>query len=141
MNEIKSPFEILNLFFSKTDNYKNVSNKDKKKHFFIINRRLSIGFPLISVNLSKMGINEIFALDVWYSYIRKKLKYKPQWMYLKTSKKTSTKKVKYSKEAKEYYMKINEIGEKEFNYALKYNPKELTSFLKKIDNYLKKSKK
>jgi hypothetical protein len=53
-----------------------ITDKEKKDSFFIINRRLAIGFPSQAFKMSKNKINLIYAIDSWF-LITKRFKKKP----------------------------------------------------------------
>ena len=139
---VKNPIEVLNALFDLSGRaYAKLTDKDKKRNFFIVNRRLAIGLPNIAFGLATMNVNEIYAMDFWHRFIRSQKMRKPSWMYLKLAKKQSITKIKFSNDAKEYYMKVNDIGPREFDEALKFCPDEMKKILQAIDKQLKLIKK
>lgn len=153
---IKNPFEVIDAMFEiapvgsygvydKTHSqYEKVTDKEKQRNFFIINRRLAIKFPIQALKLSFNGINPIYAIDSWYqitSKIASKEMKKPKWLWLKINKEKEEKKFKISEEVKEFYINDNQISDKEFYTALKFNQSEMLTELKKIEKHLELIKK
>jgi hypothetical protein len=154
---LKNPFQVIDALFEidptkgrygeydhTHSQYKKVSDKEKQRNFFIVNRRLAIKYPVQACRLSFNGINPMYAVDCWYA-ITKKLavahKRKPQWLWLKLAKAKKEKELKITNRAKEFYMDANGISEKEFNLALKYEPIKMQDYLKQVENYLKQLEK
>jgi len=71
--------EIVNSLFSKRDNWKNISNDDKEKNFFIINRFLSKSWPTQSQELNNKEVDKSLALDIWYMFLKNKSYPKNFW--------------------------------------------------------------
>jgi len=131
-------FDLLNILFSNNNEYSNVSSADKKKHFFMINRRLCINFPLQAQFLQHVKMNEVAAVDFWHSFLIKQYNKTPYWMYTKGVKKTIEQKEKNTiKESllREYaafynydYKSVKEAAE---IFADEFK-KEIVSFQKQI---------
>lgn len=138
-SEIKTFFNVLDIMFSNSDEYDNLSKKDKDRNFFMINRRMAIKFPVQACRLSVLGINPEYALDSLRMITLQYKGKKPSWLYLKTAKEKEEKqvKLKYSDEAKDFYIKINEIDDKTFNRALETDPRKMQEILTKIDKQIK----
>ena len=153
---VKTPFEVIdalyemisisftNKKFDKTESqFKTITDKDKQRNFFMVNRRLAINYPLQAFKLSQININPIFAINCWYMITlreARKNKTYPKWLWLKTEKEKKQTIIKYSNEAKDYYIKLNMISETDFDLAIKYKPKEMKEYLDKIDKQIKKQK-
>ncbi len=90
-------FELIRVMFEDPHAYDAVSNTDKKKHFFMINRRMSIKFPLQAHVLQHTKIDEVAVVDFWQRFLTKQYKKTPFWMYVK-----GTKRAKEDKEKKTF---------------------------------------
>lgn len=108
-------FELIKIMFEDPIAYNKISNGTKKKHFFMLNRRFSIFFPLQAQILQHTGIDEISVVDFWQSFIRKQYSKVPNWMYVKGVKKVT--------EEKEKKSNISEASIKEFSIAFNYDIK------------------
>ena len=93
-------FELTKIMFEDPQSYKNVTPGEKRKHFFMINRRMSIQFPLQAQVLQHQKINEVGVIDFWQHFLRKQFTKTPYWMF--------TKGVKKAKETKEKKTNIKE---------------------------------
>lgn len=102
-------FEITKILFENPLEWLKLSKTEKKKHFFLIHRFMSIIFPLQAQSLNHTKINFSSTLDFWQQFMRIRYKKTPFWMYIKGS-------VKKRKE-KEKKINITEKSIKEFAKA------------------------
>ena len=144
-------FDIMDALFDCKDKtyvencqtYSKLTDAQKTKHFFIINRRLAIGFPSTAFALSKINVNPVYAMDVWYSFTSKyakRLNGFPKWLLLSTKNVNVSSESKLPKSllgAKQYYMKTNQIGDDDFELAMRFDQPEMIKELKNIANFLK----
>lgn len=135
-----NPFEIIKIMIENPSEYSKISQGDKRKNYFIIQRRMAIKFPLQAQVLQHLKIDEISVVDFWQSFLRKQYNKTPYWMY--------TKGVKKSKEVKEKKTNIKESLIKEYaiknNFdirtikdALEFFPSEMKKELNKFSKYIK----
>lgn len=130
-------FGFIDSMFNK--DYDEQSNHTKNKHFFIINRFMSINWPIQAAYLNRYKINQVAVVDFWKRTLNKISNQPPAWMYTKTKKNTDTKKGKEyipSKEAVELYCKTYECTSKEINELKKRFPSELNEELQKFDSLI-----
>ena len=81
---------IINCLFKDRNKYKSLSNKDKEKWGFIVNRMLSKKFPEFAQKLNVRSGDFSLVLDLWWVYIRTqdtKGYYFWIWKHMKTSRK------------------------------------------------------
>jgi hypothetical protein len=123
-------FELTRIMFEDPEAYKEATKGDKRKNFFIIQRRMAIQHPMQANVLNGLKINQEEAIDVWQRFLRKKYKKTPFWMYTK-----GIKKVKEEKEKK-----INISTQVVEDYAKKYKI-DLKSVWEALDMFPKKMKK
>ena len=125
-------FELIKIMFENPRAYEEVTPGDKKKHFFMINRRMAINYPLQAQVLQHLKVDEISVVDFWQHFLTKKHKKTPYWMYTK-----GVKKAKESKE-KKTIVKENTIKNyavrhgydiKAVREALEFFPKEMKKLL------------
>ena len=132
--DINNLFDYIKIFFTDNEKFNSISDKIKEKHFFMLNRFISIKFPLTAIQLSKLNINAIHATNLLHDLM---ISYKkvPQWIYTPAKSEVTTKK-EYLPEEKiiNMYCKDNEIGLKELKKAIFFNEKEI----KEIEKYYKK---
>ncbi len=135
-SEVRNYIQILDCMFKDKREYNTVTRKEKDRNFFMINRRMSIKYPVQAFKLAFNNINKEYAIDCWYMITKRFNGVKPGWMYTKTEKE-KIQKIKYSDLAKNFYMKTNEIDEKTFQKALEFEPKKMQDILIKLDKQLK----
>lgn len=114
-------FEFIDSLFSQ-EKWKNVSDTDKRKHFFMMNRYLSIKYPYQVLHLSLIKIDAPSVADYWHSSLSSLYSKTPGWVYAKTIKrKSKDKKVSYpSSQMIEWYCKTEGLSPKEFEYKEKF---------------------
>lgn len=131
-------FELTKIMFEDPLAYSKVTPGEKRKHFFMINRRMAIQFPLQAHVLQHIKISEEGVVDFWQHFLRKQYTKTPYWMY--------TKGVKKAKETKEKKTNIKESLLKEYaqkmgfdlnslQEALEFFPEELKKELKHFEKW------
>lgn len=123
-------FELLDIIFSKPIEYSKVTQGDKRKHFFLLNRRMAIYYPLQCQALQRVKMNETAAVDFWQSFISKQYNKTPYWMF--------TKGVKKVKEEKEKTVNIKESSLTEFSIYFGYDLKSVKEAAKVFPEEFKK---
>ena len=131
---IKSYFDIFPILG--TDKYLDLSNSDKSKYFFMVNRQLSRVFPEVSSTLSHVNVNTSSCMDFWNQYIKffrsnKRNPYNNDFYdKLKSLKK---KKVTYTQESLEYFLRKYSIGTTDLQTIIEYGNDLLIKYLIEID--------
>lgn len=85
-------FDFINEMISKPAAFKAVSNNERSKHFFMINRLCSIRYPIQAAYLNHLKINPAEAVTYWQSLLSSQYNRTPGWMYVKTKKEKENKK-------------------------------------------------
>jgi hypothetical protein len=145
---IKSPFDIINILG--TSNYNEVSNLDKKRHFFIINRMLSRTLPDVAIGLGHLNSVPESGVDFWnkvfveldstprgkqiLDIIKRNLR-----ISMSTDKKSITNN-KIDKELAIKYMQLSKISPKDFEILNKFYQDDVIKYLKEFDKMIKTSK-
>ena len=81
-------FDYTKLMFTANEKqWKSVTDVDKSRNFFMMNRFLSIKYPIQVAVLSHIRINSVAASNYWHSNLVNLYKAVPSWMYAKTKKK------------------------------------------------------
>jgi hypothetical protein len=75
---------ISNVIFRNRENWKFVTDEQKLKWFFIINRNLSKKFPEKAQLLNLKSIDKITAMNLWYQFMLNKPY--PNWFWSKSDK-------------------------------------------------------
>jgi hypothetical protein len=107
--------DVVNAIFTRKSEWSKITDDDKEKNFFIINRYMSKKYPVQAQLLNQKSINKISAINLWYFFILND-RYYTKWFW--------------SKSVKDKEELI--ITEKDFNYLvdrLKINEFNLKSLI------------
>jgi len=99
------------------------------------NRFMSIKFPIQANLFNQLKTDPLGAAESW-RMVASKFNRVPGWIYTRV-RKTKKEKVWEAKiEAVEFYMKVNEIGKREYKEAFKVNPQLMKQTLISIEKQL-----
>lgn len=88
-------FDIVKKIFDKKDSsWETVSQIDKSRNFFMINRIMSIQFPLQANQFNHIKIAPPNVIDWWRNNLCSRYTKTPNWIYTKTKKKEKKEKEK-----------------------------------------------
>jgi hypothetical protein len=133
-------FDFTRVIFEKPGEWTDITPGEKRKHFFMVNRRFAIQHPLQANALQHLKINQVAVMDFWQKYMRKTYSHTPNWMYIKGSKKAKEVKEKKNNNISgaliNQYASRMEIDKKAIYEALEYYPdimqKEIKDFERMI---------
>ena len=82
------PFDIIKMMFTDVASFNNLSNLILSKNFFMINRILSIMFPMQAQCFNNLNINQAEVIRTWQRFATVKLGYGrvPGFVYTKGAK-------------------------------------------------------
>lgn len=130
-------FDFIKIMFTKPGTYDKITNHNKKRHQFMVNRFFAIQYPANANLFNLNGINPVAVLDSW-SLVARRFSRVPAWIYTKTKKsaKATKEKSKYipSEKAISFFMEKNEIGKREFKELEMFAKEELHKSLKTIED-------
>lgn len=133
-------FDYVKLVFSKDEkSWSTLNNTDKSRNFFMLNRFMSIKYPVQSNVLSHYRINPEAVSDYWHRTMSSLYGSTPKWIYAKTKKKNDeAKKLDIpSPEMIRWYCERNEMSRKDFNEHIKFFGENFLSELKSMEKVLK----
>lgn len=126
-------FDYINVIFSANNaKWEEISELDMARNAFMLNRLMSIKFPIQAQMLNIMKISPVGQAQTWRN-IAKQFKRTPGFIYTKTKNMSSDKTKKLNEDAVTMYMKFNEIGETEFKDAYRFNPDAVEEALEVIE--------
>lgn len=128
-------FDYIKVLFGKDEQWDKVSNYDKSKNSFMINRFLSVKFPIQANMFNALKTDPIGQAESW-RMVASKFNKVPGFMYTKVKKQTKEKEWLPNAKAVELYMKFNEIGKREFNEAIKYDYNNVKNAIKILENQI-----
>jgi hypothetical protein len=128
-------FDILKSFFSEKK-WEDVSRIDKSRNFFMINRIMSISFPLQAQAFNNTKIDPVPVIDFWRSTLNRSYKTSPGWFFTATAKKEKIKNFSPPDNVSDFIKTRYEISSREIAELGKYFPKEFKDFSKGIEELL-----
>ena len=132
---MNNPFDIIKAFHTKE--WSKISDRDKARNFFMINRVCSIAYPLQANSFNNIKIKPEKVVDFWKIFITGYNKRTPQWIWTKTVKKEKEKEKKEYKEEVIYFIKDKyQISNREIEELKKFFPSKFNAFYKEIDSIL-----
>ena len=128
-------FDYVKAIFSQSKDFENLKDYDKKKNAFMLNRFMSINFPIQAQLFNRMNINPVGVADSWRK-VGVRYKKTPGWVFTKTKKKPKESEYSPSEEALSLFLKVNEIGMREYKDAMRYDSERIVASLKSIQKQI-----
>lgn len=112
--------------------WEKISESDKRTHYFMIQRFMSIMYIDETSHMNLQQINYARVVDFWREVMKRRYKSKPQFLFTKTKKleKEKEKKIAVDTEVIDFYMKHNELDRRDFDMLFKMFPDALNDELK-----------
>lgn len=110
-------FDFIKIIFTRPDIYSKLKSYEKAKHYFMVQRFMSINFPVQANHIQHLKINPSEVLDYWHRALTNMYNRVPGWMYTKTKKAKEKTKNKY----------VSEDTIKEYCYRMGYSQKQVQS--------------
>lgn len=129
-------FEFLNILIERPGEWAEIAPGEKRKQYFMTQRRMAINYPMQANALQHLKINQSEVVDFWHRYVRKFYTRTPKWMYtagLAKSKKEKEKKLDVSEKLIAQYAKDKSIDIKSVKDALVLFEKEMVAELKQFE--------
>jgi hypothetical protein len=122
--------------FTDQRKYQQLKNSDKARHFFMIQRFMSIQYPSTAQQLNRVGMNGSAVVDLW-QMVASRFNRVPGWIYTKTKRASTEKNWKPDPEASKVWMDRNCVGEKELKEAIRFHPDEMKRIISSIEKQIK----
>jgi hypothetical protein len=133
-------FDFIKVVFTDPVTYSSLTPGEKRKHYFMCQRRFAINFPMQANALQNLKINQAAVMDFWQIFLRKQYKFVPGWMYTKGVKKAQAvkeKQIPISKEVIKEYCRYYKVDSKSVYDALEFYPGDMVKELKDFEAILK----
>ena len=122
------PFDIIKSF-TKEDEWEKISMVEKAKNFFIINRMMSIKYPLQAHGFNLTRIDPAQSVNWWRSMIAKNYQTYPGFIFTSTSKREKKEASKpIPTEIVKWICDKHQIGKKEIESLEEFFPKEWRNY-------------
>lgn len=99
MKDPNKLFDFIDIMFSDKKSFDKLKPYQKSRHFFMINRFMSIDQPVRANFLQHIKINAAEVINFWQMLMTSRYSRKPNWMFISTKKKKEEKKNRYVEEA------------------------------------------
>lgn len=130
---------VKNVFSQDPKKWSNVSRHDKSRNFFMVNRIMSIQFPVIANQFNKLKINPEATVDWWRDNLSARYTKPPQWIYTKVIKKSEKTKKSSStswQEAEIFVRDRYSISKRELSDLKKLYPEKYDKWMKGISDQM-----
>jgi hypothetical protein len=132
---MNNPFEIIKSFHTK--DWEKISDRDKARNFFMINRTCSVAYPLQANSFNHLKIQPEKVVDFWKVFVTYHNKKTPQWVWTKTIKKEKEKEeLKYKDEILDFIKEKYILSNREIKEMIEFFPDKFKTFYKEIESLL-----
>jgi hypothetical protein len=132
---MNNPYELIKAFHTKE--WDKISDRDKSRNFFMVNRICSISYPLQANSFNRLKIQPEKVVDFWKVLITHHNKKSPGWIWTKTIKSEKTKEeIKYKDEIIDFIKSKYEISDREISEMIDFFPSKFNNFYKEIESLL-----
>jgi hypothetical protein len=128
-------FDYIKVLFSTEEKWNKLKPYDKIKNNFMVNRFMSIKFPIQANLFNLLKTDPVGTAESW-KMVASKFNRVPGWIYTRVRKTKKEKKWEPKPEAIEFYMKVNEIGKREFEEAVKFHPTQMKVIIGKLEKQI-----
>lgn len=129
-------FELIKTIFKSEKDWSKLKNIDKTKNFFMVNRIMSIQFPLQANQFNHTKISPRPVVDWWHENLHKHYSKSPSWIFTKTKKNESTEKNKdiflLDEETEKFLLFKLEISKRELEEIKKFYPQKYEDWVLSI---------
>jgi hypothetical protein len=123
---------VTNVMFKNHSDWKYVTDDQKNKYFFIINRLLSKKYPVISQLLNDKLIDYTVGMNLIFQFMKDKPY--PKWFWSKTEKNKDS---SFSDEELTLIKNNFEFNDSELDFLLKFHPDDIKEEIKYLKNLYK----
>ena len=127
--------EIADSIFVNKHKYQNITDEDKEKQFYILNKKFSIAFPKTAQAFNMKGVDRASIMDLWFIKFKNDHKL-PYWYWAKSP--FSRDKNNYSAPDRKLLMEEFDLTNNEFEFLVDNFKEDSDYELKMIKRWLKK---
>lgn len=132
---MNNPFDVIKAFH--TSEWQKVSERDKARNLFMINRICSIAYPLQANSFNHIKINPENVVNFWKILLTHHNKKTPSWIWAKTIKTEQVKnKKEYKEEVIEFIKEKYQVSNRQIQELQNFFPSKFNSFYKEIETLM-----
>lgn len=124
-------FDFLKILFGKSTTWDKLTNYDKSRNIFMTQRFMAIKWPTQANLFNKLNTDSVGVINSW-RMVTSQFNRVPGFIYTKVRKQPKIKKWQPDPEYVKIYMKLNEIGKREFDEAMMFNEPQVKIAIDKI---------
>ena len=128
-------FDYIKVLFGQDPPWEKLKGYDKSKNSFMVNRFMSIKFPIQANMFNALKIDPVGQAEAW-RMVASKFNRVPGFIYTKTKASEKIKTWVPDPNALAFYLKINEIGERDFKEAMKHHPSEVKNAITVLEKQM-----
>jgi len=128
-------FDYIKVLFGTDAQWDKLTNYDKSKNEFMIRRFMSIKFPTQASLFNIMKTDPVGQAECW-RMIGSKFNRVPGFIYTKVKKVPKSTEWKPNQTVVNEYLRINQIGKREFEEALRFFPTETKKSIKTLEKQM-----
>ena len=128
-------FDYIKVLFGSNAEWDKLTAYDKSKNDFMTRRFMSIKYPTQANLFNKYKTDPVGQAEAW-RLLGRKFSRVPGFIYTKVKKKPKKKEWQPNPDVVKEYLKINQIGNREFKEALKFSEKELKNSIKELEKQM-----
>lgn len=128
-------FDYIKVLFGKDSDWDKVSNYDKSRNSFMTNRFMGIKFPIQANLFNALKTDPVGQAEAW-RMVASKFNKVPGFIYTQVKKRPTEKEWVPNPTAVSLYMKLNEIGDREFKEAMKYNQSDIKAAVTSLEKQM-----
>lgn len=138
----------VDIIFQRKQEYKKITEQEKKDNFFMVNRKFAIGGKnKIKINgkdcdiyrlaqfFNNKHVDKLSAMDLWVLYFKNQTSI-PVWYWAKNTLKKE-KESKITKADRELFINTEKISQKDFDFMVKHYPDDVEHEIKKLKRFEK----
>ena len=133
-------FEFTKILFERPGEWNDITPGEKRKQYFMVQRRFAIQFPMQANALQHLKINQVAVMDFWQKFMKKTYNGRtPGWMYtkdIKKAKEVKERKTNVSEKLITDYASKMEIDKKSIYDALEFYPDLMLAELKSFEKII-----
>lgn len=138
-------FDVVKTIFKKDKDWDKVSRNDKVRNFFMINRIMSIQFPIQADQFNHTKILPRPVVDWWHDTLSKHYTRMPGWIFTKTKKsknKTApTSDIEIDKSIEEFVASKYEVSLRDLSDLKRFYPEKYENWMRSIGEQVTMMKK
>jgi hypothetical protein len=134
-------FDLLNAMFAKRQEFEKTTLHERGRHFFMINRFMSIKYPVQAQFLNNTKIHPGNGVTYWADTVGKMFNRTPGWMFIKTKKAKEVKAAAQpiNDETIKYYCQKNQCSRRDVDTAMALVGKPFIEELQTLQRLISKS--